>query len=513
MDSTAFLLVTGIIAYSRSEVYFKEIFLEKSFLLRKHYPLALPERIPYYEGISITERMLPMKHSLTFKETVAITSMLFGMFFGAGNLIFPAKLGIDAGSHVWAAYLGVFITAVGIPMLAVVALGLSRSEGVVELAGKVSKKYSLFFCTLLYLAIGPLFAIPRCASTSFTVGAVNLLPDGNETAYLAAFSFVFFAVVLAFSLKPRGIMTWIGKFLNPVFLLFLAALVAAAMIQPITTHSAVTPATAYETTGGAFLRGFLEGYNTLDALAGLAFGIVVIDVVREHGVAEPGRIAANTARAGVFSCLFMGLIYLFITMIAVQSAPICGGLDNGGAVLGVIANHYFHAAGAVVMAGIVTFACLKTAIGLVTSCSKAFVEMFPKGPGYSAWAVILCLVSFGMANFGLTSIVAWCVPVLMFLYPLAITLILLALFGKWFGHSKTVYGWTTGCTLVAAFFDMIGAVSGMLPGNRVLAALTESAGRWLPFYNLGLGWIVPAVIGFGIGAGVYAAGKRRGISQ
>ena len=107
------------------------------------------------------EGVIPMKRSLTTKETVAITSMLFGMFFGAGNLIFPAKLGIDAGSSIWSAFLGVFVTAVGIPMLAVVALGLSRSEGVVELSGRVSKGYSLFFCTLLYITIGPLFAIPR----------------------------------------------------------------------------------------------------------------------------------------------------------------------------------------------------------------------------------------------------------------------------------------------------------------------------------------------------------------
>ena len=315
------------------------------------------------------EGVIPMKRSLTTKETVAITSMLFGMFFGAGNLIFPAKLGIDAGLNIWSAFFGVFVTAVGIPMLAVVALGLSRSEGVVELSGRVSKGYSLFFCTLLYLTIGPLFAIPRCASTAFSVGAVKLLPVGHEGLFLAAFSLIFFAVVLYFSLKPGGIMTWIGKWLNPVFLLFLAVLVIAALWKPLTGVSAVTPAAGYETAGGAFFRGFLEGYNTLDALAGLAFGIVVIDVVRSHGVTQPADVARNTAKAGIFSCLFMGFIYLFITLISTQSAPICENATNGGEVLGLIADHYFSAAGSVLLTAIVTFACLKTAIGLVTSCS------------------------------------------------------------------------------------------------------------------------------------------------
>ena len=440
-----------------------------------------------------------MKRSLTFKETVALTSMLFGMFFGAGNLIFPAKLGIDAGSSIWSAFFGVFVTAVGIPMLAVVALGLSRSEGVVELSGRVSKGYGLFFCTLLYLTIGPLFAIPRCASTAFSVGAVKLLPPGHEGLFLAVFSLVFFAVVLYFSLKPGGIMTWIGKWLNPVFLLFLAVLVIAALLKPITGVSDVTPAAGYARAGGAFFRGFLEGYNTLDALAGLAFGIVVIDVVRSHGVSQPGDVARNTARAGIFSCLFMGVIYLFITLISTQSASICEGAANGGQVLGLIADHYFHAAGSVLLTAIVTFACLKTAIGLVTSCSKAFVDMFPKGPKYSQWAVIFSVVSFGIANFGLSSIVAWCVPVLMFLYPLAITLVLLALFGKCFGNRKGVYVWTTAFTLVAAVFDMIGAISGMAPGSGLLSTLSAFAGKVLPLYSLGLGWVCPAAIGFVVG--------------
>lgn len=440
-----------------------------------------------------------MKRSLTLKETVTLTSMLFGMFFGAGNLIFPAMLGINAGSSIWSAFWGVFVTAVGIPMLAVVALGLSRSEGVVELSGRVSKGYSLFFCTLLYLTIGPLFAIPRCASTAFSVGAVKLLPGGHEGLFLALFSLAFFAATLCFSLKPGGIMTWIGKWLNPVFLLFLAVLVIAALLKPITGVSSVTPAAGYETGSSAFFRGFLEGYNTLDALAGLAFGIVVIDVVRSHGVTQPGDVARNTAKAGIFSCLFMGFIYLFITLISTQSAPICASAANGGEVLGLIADHYFSAAGSVLLTAIVTFACLKTAIGLVTSCSKAFVDMFPNGPGYNQWAVIFSVVSFGIANFGLSSIVAWCVPVLMFLYPLAITLVLLALFGKCFGNRRTVYVWTTAFTLVAAVFDMVGAVSGMVPDNALLSGLTGFAGKVLPLYSLGLGWVCPAAVGLIVG--------------
>ena len=440
-----------------------------------------------------------MKRSLTAKETVTITSMLFGMFFGAGNLIFPAKMGVDAGSNLLSGFLGVFVTAVGIPMLAVVALGLSRCEGVVPLANKVGKKYSIFFCSLLYLTIGPLFAIPRCASTSFSVGAVGLLGSEHSGLYLAIFSFVFFAIVLLFSLKPSGIMTWIGKILNPVFLVFLFALVIAAMVHPIDQVALVTPAEGYATGGQAFFTGFLEGYNTLDALAGLAFGIVVINVVRSTGIRQPEDVAKNTAKAGIFSCLFMGVIYFFITLICTQSASLCANCTNGGEVLGTIATYYFHSVGSYLTAAIVTFACLKTAIGLVTSCSEAFVQMFPKGPKYPAWAVIFCIAAFGIANFGLSTIVAWCVPVLMFVYPLAITLILLALTEKWFGGSKQVYVCTTAFTLVAASFDLLGTLAGLVPQSSILAAVKTIGTQYIPLYSLGMGWIVPALIGFAVG--------------
>ncbi len=458
-----------------------------------------------------------MKKNLTVRETIAITSMLFGMFFGAGNLIFPAKLGIDAGSSLIMAYIGLFITAVGLPLLAVAALGISKCNGVYYLASKVNKKYGLFFSILLYLTIGPLFAIPRCASTSFSVGAVNLIKTENQGLALAIFSFVFFVLVLLFSLRPNGIMIWIGKILNPVFLCFLAVLIMAAVINPITGFTEVTPTENYSEQGKAFFNGFLEGYNTLDALAGLAFGIVIVSVVKKQGIEEPERVAMSTVKAGVFSCLFMGIIYFLITFVAAQSSSICGECADGGAVLGVMANYYFKSVGAILMTAIVTIACLKTAIGLVTSCSEAFVNMFPKGPTYTVWTVVFCLVSFGIANFGLSTIVSYCVPVLMFIYPLAMTLIILALIEKYFDGSHTVYIWTTGFTLFAALFDFINTLSSTLKGSgiqntEILDKITVAVSKYLPFFEYGLGWICPAIIGFVMGFILYKIKEKKEIA-
>ena len=249
-----------------------------------------------------------MKTKLRPRDYVCVASMLFGMFFGAGNLIFPVSLGQNAGSGVWAAFAGLLITGVGLPLLGVAALGISRSEGLYDLASKAGRPYGLFFTCLLYLTIGPFFAIPRCATTSFTVGLEQLLPQGEAAwLYLLLFTAAFFGTALFFSLRPGKILVWIGKILNPFFLLFLGILVITALLNPAAAVSEVEPLGGYASE--PFFTGFLEGYNTMDALASLAFGIVVVQTIRGLGVDDPQQVAGSTVRSGIFSCLFMGLIY------------------------------------------------------------------------------------------------------------------------------------------------------------------------------------------------------------
>ena len=186
-----------------------------------------------------------MKTKLNSREYVTVASMLFGMFFGAGNLIFPVYMGQQAGSHVWAAVAGFLITGVGMPLLGVAALGRSRSSSLFDLSQKVNRPYAMFFTCLLYLTIGPFFAIPRCATTSFTVGLEQVLPAGHARLYLLLFSLIFFAAVLFFALRPGKILIWIGKVLNPIFLLFLGILVVVALLSPSASISAVAPVGSY----------------------------------------------------------------------------------------------------------------------------------------------------------------------------------------------------------------------------------------------------------------------------
>ena len=187
-----------------------------------------------------------MTKRLSFRQRLLVAATLFGMFFGAGNLIFPVHLGQLAGSNLIPAMIGFIITAVSIPILGVAAIGITHSDGLQALANKVGKGYGYFFTCLLYLTIGPFFAIPRCASTSFTTGILPMVGSSmSESAALLVFSAVFFLLVLVFSLRPAGITVWIGKIINPLFLIFLTILVTSALAKPGAAVSTVEPAEAY----------------------------------------------------------------------------------------------------------------------------------------------------------------------------------------------------------------------------------------------------------------------------
>lgn len=441
---------------------------------------------------------------LSIQEIITVASMLFGLFFGAGNLIFPASMGQMSGANMWPAAAGFLITGVGLPLLGVAALGISRENGLLGLSSRVSRKYGLLFTCLLYLTIGPFFAIPRCATVSFTVGIEQLLPQTDQTLALALFSLLFFAAVLFFSLRPGEILTWIGKVLNPLFLCFLAILIIRALSEPLGQIAEIAPSGTYIT--DAFATGLLEGYNTMDALAGLAFGIIVVNAIRSLGVSEPDEIAKSTVKAGLLSAMLMALIYVLVTMIGAQSRGSFAAAANGGEALAQIAEHYFGFIGALILAFTVTLACLKTAIGLITSCAETFVKLFPHGPGYHIWAIGFCLLSFLIANLGLNAIIACSMPVLMFLYPLAIVLILLTLFGKAFHDDRRVLRWTIGMTVIAAIYDLLRS----LPASLLSALSLDQPIHWIsdmvPLAAQGFGWIPLSLLGFLLGC---AMKKRR----
>ncbi len=444
---------------------------------------------------------------LTLRQKILVAGTLFGMFFGAGNLIFPVHLGQMAGQNALPAIIGFIITAVGIPILGVAAIGITHSDGLQTLSGKVGKGYGIFFTCLLYLTIGPLFAIPRCATVSFTTGITPLLgADSPERLYLLLFSAVFFAFVLFFSLRPGKITVWIGKIINPLFLFFFAALMLAALLAPGAAVSAVEPVEAYRS--DAFFPALIEGYGTMDAIAGLAFGIVVIDVIRRMGVDNDDAIAEDVLSSGLLTGALMALIYVVSIVVGAQSRGLFELSENGGIALTQIAGHYLGGVGLFILAFTITFACLKTSIGLVTACAETFSKMTNGKISYRSWAILFTVFSFAVSNIGLSAIIEYSIPMLMLIYPPAIALILLAFLGKFFAHDRTVYITTMTGTWAAAIFDCMKTLPAPVQTALHLDAPIAFAAAHLPLFDKNLGWLLPAVIGFAAGMAIRASRRQ-----
>ena len=248
-----------------------------------------------------------------------------------------------------------------------------------------------------------------------------------------------------------------------------------------------------------FVSGFLEGYNTMDALASLAFGIVVVQTIKTLGVTKPSEIAKDTIKSGLISILLMGIIYASLAYIGTMSVGQFPVSENGGIALAQISNYYFGSFGSVLLAVIVTVACLKTAIGLITACAETFKEMFPRSISYKAYVVVFSVLTTLVANIGLTNIIAFSLPVLMFLYPLAITLILLALLSPLFKDRQVIYVTTTIFTLVVSVADLLNALPENIRNLNGIQNFLTFCADYLPLFSMGMGWILPATIGFVVG--------------
>ena len=441
-----------------------------------------------------------MEKKLSSKDYLYLGSMLFGLFFGAGNLIFPVHMGQEAGANVWPAIIGFLITGIGLPFLGIIAIGISGENGLFDLASRVHKGYGYFFTVALYLVIGPFFAMPRLAATSFEIGLTPFVAENQKTLFLAIFSILFFALSWWFSRNPSKLLDYVGKFLNPLFLVLLAILIVMSFVKPMANIHDITVLGNYRE--HAFFTGFQNGYNTLDVLASLAFGIIVVNTLKNKGVTKKSTITADTFKSGAVSVLLMGIIYSFLSLMGTMSMGKFDLSENGGIALAQIAHYYLGTGGSIILALIVVVACLKTTIGLTTAFSETFAELFP-GLSYSTLIAGVSIIPCIIANVGLTSIISYSTPVLMFLYPLAIILVLLGVSGPLFKNNPIVYQTVTIFTIIPALIDGLQSSPAWIQNASITQKIIEFAKNTLPFFGIGMGWIVPAVFGLILGLGIY----------
>ena len=391
---------------------------------------------------------------------IPIGLMLFALFFGAGNLIFPASMGQNAGVNVWYALIGFCITGVGMPLLSVMAMGYSGCNDLQEAAGRAHPLYGLFFTIVAYLAIGPCFAIPRTGTVAFEIAVSPFLDKESIELGLPIFLAVFFLISFWLSATPQKLVDRIGKLLTPALVLTIVLLIVQSFVSPLGEPQA--PTKAYATPVIAAVQGVLDGYNTLDAIAAFVFATLVINVVREDcGLTDRAEITKQVYKSGIVAVALLAFIYIFIAKIGAESVPAIGML----------------------------LACWSTAIGLITCCAAYFLKLTGRFT-YLYWVTIFSIVSFLVGMFGLETIITSTVPVLMFIYPLAVVLIVLLFTDKFFNGRQCVYAFTVGFTFIMAL------INGMETANIKFEALENVLTTYLPMHTLGLSWIWFALVGY-----------------
>lgn len=428
---------------------------------------------------------------LSTQKRILIGLTLFSMFFGAGNLIFPPFLGSLAGVNTWTAMIGFAVTAIGFPVLGVVAV--ARAGGFYYLAERVHPRFATIFTLLNYLSIGPCLAIPRTASTSFEMAVVPFMGDANPLVAQLLYSAVFFVVAFVVALNPDQLTNRLGKILTPVLLVLIVVIFAGCLFNPPGIYG--TPAEEYTST--PFVKGFLDGYLTMDTIAALNFGIVISLNIKAMGMQKDSVVVKETIHAGFVAGGILLLVYAALAHVGATTGGTFGSGSNGAQTLNQAVSFLYGKTGLIMLAVVFFIACLNTCIGLISCCSKYFCTIIP-GIGYRTWAFIFALASFVISNVGLTRILKISVPVLNAIYPVAIVLILLSFAFQDGKRWRMVYVSSIGIT---------GVVSVLLSLEQAGAKILHQLLVKLPLYTIGLGWIVPALAGIFLGM-VLAIGRK-----
>ncbi|MEG6521636.1 branched-chain amino acid transport system II carrier protein [Desulfotomaculum sp. 1211_IL3151] len=423
---------------------------------------------------------------LTKKEVFFTGLALLAMFFGAGNLIFPPFLGQQAGAHLWTAMFGFIVTGVGLPLMGVMAV--AKAGGDLEyLANRVHPLFSKIITTIVVLSIGPLLAIPRTAATTYEVAVVPFIGKASGLS-LAITSLIFFVVVLLFVLRGSKIVDDIGKILTPFLIIFLAIVIIKGIIAPQGTIGVAQ----FE---APFSKGFLEGYNTMDALASVIFGMVIVNALQAKGIKNKKVIEKATIWAGIIAATGLSTIYLGLAYIGATTGSSFAG-DNPGQMLSFLTTTLLGSIGRTVIAIAMTLACLTTAIGLVACCGNFFNRLSNDRISYNRVCIITVLVSLLLANMGLAKILEVSVPLLVTVYPIIIVLVMLALCHNLFNGNRMVYVASiigTSAVVLTGLVEMIATKIGAeVQGITNLMAM-------IPWHDQGLGWVMPALLTAALG--------------
>jgi len=418
-----------------------------------------------------------MNHRLTTKDIMALGFMTFALFVGAGNIIFPPIVGMQAGQNVWLAAAGFMITAVGLPVCTVIALA-KVGGGIETLSGPIGRRAGLLLATVCYLAVGPLFAIPRTATVSFAVGLAPMFGEGATP--LLVYSLIYFALVVAISLYPGRLLDTVGHILAPLKIVALSVLGIAACLWP--AGQSLPASEVYQSE--PFSNGFVNGYLTMDTLGAMVFGIVIVNAARSRGVTDAKLLTRYTVLAGLIAGVGLMLVYLCLFKLGKNSASLVPDAQNGAVILHAYVQHTFGNIGSLFLASLIFIACMVTAVGLTCACAEFFAQYLPLS--YRSLVFILGLFSMLVSNLGLSHLIQISIPVLTAIYPPCIVLVVLSFTRRWCNNDSRI---VAPVMLVSLLFGIIDAIKA--------SSFVSMLPAWcdhLPLAAQGLAWLPPSVV-------------------
>ena len=410
-----------------------------------------------------------------------LSFMLFSLFFGAGNLLFTPYMGQHAGEKMPAALIGFLITTVVLSVMATIVI--VKFNGMDNLSARVNKKFSFIYSILICLSIGPCLAIPRAASVPFEMAVAPYLPEAAPLGICRViYSLFFFVVATWLALNPSKLMERISKYMTPTLLL----LIGFVFVNFLFRGAVNVDVARAVYTEGAFFAGFVEGYQTLDMVAGLNYGLVIAINLKNLGVKKEKDIMHYSIRACIYAGLILAAVYLMLSYMGMCSSGIYPLQDNGAWILRAIVQQLFGNIGAIILAGIFTVACLSVCIGLLTSIGQFFEDLFKKFT-YKQLVLGMAIFSFVICNQGLTTILNISVPILNAIYPMSIVLVIFGMVDEKLKRFPLIYPVTV---LSVGVISVIHGAEGYGLTLGVISRLLHQ----LPLYDMGFGWIWVAAV-------------------
>lgn len=404
------------------------------------------------------------------KDVLIIGFALFSIFFGAGNLIFPPYIGLTSGSSWITSFLGFITSDVGLILISIGAV--SRVGSLRAVLGEAGKKFGITLEVLIMLCLGPILVVPRTAATTFEMSIMPIFKGINP--YL--FSIIFFTLVLVLTIKPNKVMDIIGKILTPILLLALGILIIKGIISPIGELEKVT-------SNKLFISGLTQGYQTMDALGvGGVIALVMTSFI-EKGYKDEVENKKLIMKSSLIACVGLALVYGGLTYLGATASTIYNAGISQTELLMNITKLILGPTGTIILAIVIGFACLTTAVGLTSVTSKYFEDVTNKKVKYEYIVILMCVFSALASNLGVDKIIKIAAPILSLIYPVLILLVIMSIFKNLFRKSVAFKG-AAYATLIISLLTVIDSL-----GYNI------SIVHKLPFASWGFNWVVPAIIG------------------